>query len=85
MTQAKGYGPDHSFVLPDGRTGWWVARDPKNSDKLDSVGHVVKAREPRGWVNDSSGSTSKASHGHARKYYCVACMVQLDAPEVPRW
>jgi hypothetical protein len=82
---AVGYGPDHSFVLNDGRTGWWVARHPDNRSQRDSNGHPVGAREPRGWVRDSSGTTTKASHGNARRYYCPPCMDKLGAPEVPRW
>lgn len=85
VRQAKGYGPDYQFTLDDGRRGWWVARDLKGSDKHDSNGHRVGAREPRGWVNDSTADATKPSHGQHRKYYCQSCMDKLGAPEVPRW
>ena len=84
MTQATGWGPDHTFVLPDGRTGWWVRSAP--ADKPDSERHMVKAKDPRGWISDPEGGTTKASHGRSRKYYCVPCMAELGAPDEPkRW
>jgi len=85
MTRATGYGPDHTFFLDDGKTAWWVARDPYDKDKVCEQGHFVPSANPRGWVRDFSAKATKASHGHSRRFYCENCMMALGSPEVPRW
>jgi len=80
--KATGWGPDHQFALPDGRTGWWVGSG--NHDSRCDNGHPVTAKQPRGWINDPTGRTTKKSHGHARRYYCTKCMEKIGAPEQPR-
>ncbi len=85
MTRATGYGPDHTFVLDDGRTGWWVARDPNNRDNTCEQGHKVHSRNPRGWVTDHTAKATKASHDRPRRFYCENCMMHLGAKAVPRW
>lgn len=81
------YGYDHP-VDAGGNPGYWFAAHPGGEYRLcdnikDGKKHYVPGNVTRLWVEDPTGRATKASHGHARKFYCSPCakeLFDLDPP-----